>query len=66
MDTVSFIIYIKTNGVYKDIAEYDETRFDTSNYKFGRRLPNGKNSNWILSNWINERRIEWKNHDNIC
>ena len=47
MDTVSFIIYIKTNGVYKDIADYDETRFDTSNYKFGRRLPKGKNEKVI-------------------
>ena len=29
MDTDSLIIYIETNGIYKDIAEDVETRFDT-------------------------------------
>ena len=29
MDTGSFIVYIKTDGIYKDIAEDVETRFDT-------------------------------------
>ena len=32
MDTDSFIVYIKTDGIYKDIAEHVETRFDTSDY----------------------------------
>ena len=32
MDTNSFIVYIKTDDIYKDIAEDIETRFDTSNY----------------------------------
>ena len=32
MDTDSFIVYIKTDYIYKDIAEDVETRFDTSNY----------------------------------
>ena len=32
MDTDSFIVYIKTDDIYKDIAEVVETRFDTSNY----------------------------------
>ena len=32
MDTVSFTVYIKTDDIYKDIAEDNETRFDTSNY----------------------------------
>ena len=31
-DTDSFIVYIKTDGIYKDFAEDVETRFDTSNY----------------------------------
>ena len=31
MDTDSFIACIKTNEIYKDIAEDVETRFDTSN-----------------------------------
>ena len=29
MDTDSFIVYIKTDDIYKDIAEDIETRFDT-------------------------------------
>ena len=33
MDTDSFIVYIKTDNIYKDIAEDVETRFDTSNYQ---------------------------------
>ena len=31
MDTDSFIVYIKTDDINKDIAEDVETRFDTSN-----------------------------------
>ena len=31
MDTDSFIVYIKTADIYKDIAKDVETRFDTSN-----------------------------------
>ena len=30
MDIGSFIVYIKTDDIYKDIAKYVETRFDTS------------------------------------
>ena len=32
MDTDSFIAYIKIDDIYKDVAEDNETRFDTSNY----------------------------------
>ena len=42
MDRDSFIIYIKTEDIYKDIAEIVETRFDTSNYKLDRPLSKGK------------------------
>ena len=52
MDTDSFIVYIKTDDIYKDIAEDVKTRFDTSNYEFDRPLPKGQNKK---SNWINER-----------
>ena len=31
MDTDSFTLYIKSDDLYKDIAEDVETRFDTSN-----------------------------------
>ena len=33
MDTNNFIVYIKKDDTYKDIAEDVETRFDTSNYE---------------------------------
>ena len=41
-DTDSFIIHIKTEDVYKDIANDVEKRFDTSSYKVHRHLPTGK------------------------
>ena len=43
MDTNGFIVYIKTDDIYKDIAEDVETRFDTSNYELDRQLTKGKN-----------------------
>ena len=42
MDTESFIVCIKTDDIYKDIAEDVETRFDYSNYELERPLPKGK------------------------
>ena len=67
-DTHSFIVYIKTDDIYKDIAEDVERRFDMSNYEsesnsIERPLPKGKNKK---SNWINERWIKRKNRDKIC
>ena len=47
MDTDSFIVYIKTDDLYKDITEDVETRFDNSNYKLDKRLPNGINKKAI-------------------
>ena len=47
MDTDSFIVYIKTDDTYKDIAEDVETRFDTSNYELDRQLHKGKNKKVI-------------------
>ena len=52
MDTGSFIVYIKTDDIYEDIAEDVEARFDTSNYEIDRPLPKGKNKK---SNWIHEK-----------
>ena len=34
MGTNPFIVYIKTDDIYKDILEDVETRFDASNYEF--------------------------------
>ena len=42
MDSGSFIVYIKADDNYKDIAEDVETRFDTSNYELYRPLPKGR------------------------
>ena len=47
MDTDSFIVYIKTDDICKDIAEDIETRFDTSNYELNRPLPKMKYKNVI-------------------
>ena len=47
MDTDSFIIHIKTDDIYKDIAEDVETRFETSNYELDRPLPEGKDKKVI-------------------
>ena len=43
----SFIVYIKTDNIYKDIVEDVETRFDTSDYELecnsiNKPLPKGK------------------------
>ena len=70
MDINTFIVYIKTEDIYKDIAEDVETRLDTSSYELvcnsiNRTLPKGKKN----SIWINETWIRWKNltkNDNIC
>ena len=42
MYTDSFLVHVKTEDIYKDIAEDVETRFDTSNFEIDRPLPNGK------------------------
>ena len=56
MDTVSFMMNIKTNDFYKDIANDVENRFHTSNYEANtsgtsalarRPLPTGKNKKVI-------------------
>ena len=43
MDTDSFIMHIKTEEFYEDIANDVEKRFDTNNYEVNRPLPTGKN-----------------------
>ena len=47
MDTDSFIVYIKTEDTYADIAEDVKGIFDTSNYELGRPLPKIKNKKVI-------------------
>ena len=43
MDTDSFIVYIETDDIYKDI----ETKFNASNYELERPLPEGKSKKVI-------------------
>ena len=47
MDTDSFIMNIKTEDFYKDIANDVEKRYDTSNYAIDRPLSTGKNKKVI-------------------
>ena len=47
IDTDSFIMNIKTNDFYEDIASDVENSFDTSNYEVNRPLPTGKNKKII-------------------
>ena len=43
MDPDSFIVHVKTDYIYKDIAEGFETRFDTSSFELDRPLPKENN-----------------------
>ena len=61
MGTDSFIVHVKTEDIYKDIAEDFETRFGTSNFELDKTLAKGKKK----SNWIKERWIRWTNHEII-
>ena len=45
MDTESFIINIKTEDFYEDIANDVEKTFDISNYEVNRPLPKARNKN---------------------
>ena len=47
MHTDSFIMHIKIEDFYEDIANDVEKRFDTSNYEVKRPLPTGKNKNVV-------------------
>ena len=47
IDTGSFIMNIKTNDFYKDIANDVDCKFDTSSYELNKSLPMGKNKKII-------------------
>ena len=47
MDTDSFILHVKTDVIYKDIAKDVEKKLDTSNYEIDRPLPKGTNGKVI-------------------
>ena len=52
VDTGCFIVHVKTEDIYKDIAEDVDTRFDTSNVEIDRPLPMGKNEKVIGLIWL--------------
>ena len=61
-----FILYIKTDDIYKDIAEDVETTFDTSNYELDRPLPKDKNEKVIgLTKDELGRKICWTKNKNL-
>ena len=47
VDTDSFIVHVKTDDIYKDIAEDVETIFDTPTVEIDRPLTQGKNKKVI-------------------
>ena len=47
MNTGSFIVHVKIDDIYKDIAENVEIRFDISNFEIDKPLPKGKNKKVI-------------------
>ena len=60
MDTDSFIVYIKTDDLYRDIAEDFETNFEILNYELEFHWNAvTKRKKW-KSNWIDERLIRTK------
>ena len=54
---MSFIVYIKIDDIYKDIAEDVETRFDNSNYELDRPLPKTKDRKVI---GLMKDKLGWK------
>ena len=48
VDTESFLVHVKTDSIYKDIAEDVETRSAASNYEIDRPLPMGKNQKVVV------------------
>ena len=46
-DTDSLKVHVKTNDMYKNIAEDVETGFDISNFEIDRPLSIGKNKKWL-------------------
>ena len=59
MDTDSFIVHIKTEDFYEDIADDVEKRSDTSNYEVDTPLPKGMNEKMIglMKNELREKII---------
>ena len=59
MDKDSFIAYVKTDDIYKNVADVEKKVYSL-NYQIDRPLPKGTNKK---SNWTNERRIRRRSHE---
>ena len=47
MDTGRFVVHVKKDDIYKDVAEDVERRFGTSDPEIDRTVPKGKNKKEI-------------------
>ena len=56
-DTESFIVYIKTKGIYVDIWKDAETRFDSSNYELDTALLREQKTNWLMRDELGRKII---------
>ena len=54
MDTDNFIIHIKTEELYENIAGDVEKRFDKSKSKFHRPLPKEIMKTWLENNFFGQ------------
>lgn len=50
--TYSFIVHVKSEDIYIDVAGDVKKKFGASNYEFRRPLPVSKNRN---KDWVDER-----------
>ena len=63
MNTDSFVEHIKAKYIYADVAEENETRFDTLNYELDRPLPTKGNKKAI---GLIKDELGWKKREIIC
>ena len=54
MDTDRFIIHIKTEDFYKDIADDVKNKYETSSYEVDRSLPKGTNKKVIIKDLMED------------
>ena len=59
-DTNSFVVNVKSEDIYAELAEDVETKLDISNYEVDRPLPTSKNGNVIGLMKDELGRIKWQ------